>query len=151
MVKKVVDLVLGSLRVKKAVILLFFWALASFAHSIPKSILQIDGKSALGIPTSAKFGVGIYNTVSQLLIETASIEDLVTIRGYISPASKDIGKAADVYVIAVSGENYFIRNSAGGFSPFKPSTDILIPAFEEQMLSSDLQFDFLCSCSVVVV
>jgi hypothetical protein len=90
------NLVIGSLRVKNAVTLLFFLALPSFAHSIPKSILQIDGKSALGTPTSAKFGIGIYNTVSQLLVETASIEDLVTIRGYISPASKDIGKAADV-------------------------------------------------------
>ena len=136
------NLVIGSLRVKNAVTLLFFLALPSFAHSIPKSILQIDGKSALGTPTSAKFGIGIYNTVSRRLVETASIEDLVTIRGYISPASKDIGKAADVYVIAVSGENYFIRNSAGAFSPFNIATDTLIPAFEEQMLSSDLEVDF---------
>jgi hypothetical protein len=115
---------------------------SSASYSLPQNVAEIAGKSTLGKDTLTSFGVGIFDIESQLLVKDASIEDLITVKGYVSPSANDLGKEADIYVLAAAGQVYFIRNSNGIFIPFNLSTDVLIPAFENQPLTADLGLDF---------
>ncbi|MDG2421174.1 MAG: hypothetical protein P8N40_05700 [Gammaproteobacteria bacterium] len=106
---------------------------SSTSYSLPQNVAEIAGKSTLGKDTLTSFGIGIFDIESQLLVKDVSIEDLITVKGYVSPSANDLGKEADIYVLAAAGQVYFIRNSEETvfFDYYKSSKEVgWMKAFE---------------------
>ncbi len=103
----------------------------------------LNAARVTGSSTTARFTLGLSLNNGSSYVTTATTDDSVRIIGAIQPEAAQVGQQADIYVVAMLGNSYYMRNAAGNFVPWNFSIPELVPFRSKQTLTSSFAVDFI--------
>lgn len=121
------------------------WGTASSSTS--SAVLPSSSGTAVstqgGKPSTsvAKFSIGLTRDNGLTFQQSVGFGENVEIIGYITPELAQLGKTADIYVLALVGQTYFMRKANGSFVPWSGKIQDLVPYVVQKPLSESVKVD----------
>lgn len=85
------------------------------------------------------FSVGLKVSGNAAFVSSARHTEQVQINGHIAPQANQVGKTADLFVVARYNNQFFQRTSAGNFVPWNGNIPTLEPTRQQVVLAPDVE------------
>jgi hypothetical protein len=114
---------------------------ASVTYTVVPPSSQLPRIGSINIqqmPRGSQFSIAVRDSNS-FIVSIAPISQTFDISGFIYPQTIDAFFAADIFVVASTPAGWLMRNLDGFFVPWNGDFGSLVPAYEEQRLTSPLR------------